>query len=113
MATYCYTVPGGITVERDFAMGSAPPTIVLDDGVVAERDFGAEHSPRNAGGNAWPIECVASGVNANQADDLREYFREKGFRCEVSKDGNPIYENANHRRKALKLRGFVDKASFC
>jgi len=113
MPTYCYSVPDGITVERDFKMGEAPPSIVLDDGLVAERDLRAEHLPRNASHPGWPLECIGSGVNAAQAGELRKFFKDSKFDCEVSMDGNPIYRDPQHRKRALKLRGFFDKASYC
>ena len=60
----------------------------------------------------WPLECYASGVAPDQAGELRDYLAKKGVPTEVSADGNPIYRDAAHRRKALKARGLHDKASF-
>ncbi len=94
-------------------MGQAPQWVTLEDGSVATRDFTAE---RGGGLNhtaGWPIECIGSGVNAEQAGELRDHFKKHGVDCEVSRDGNPIYRDANHRRKCLKLRGFSDKAAYC
>lgn len=62
--------------------------------------------------SGWPMECYASGVHPSQANDLRKYFRDHGCPTEVTKDGNPIYRSAAHRKKALKLRGFGDKSSY-
>jgi len=111
--TYCYTVPGGITVDRDFERGEAPPTVVLDDGLVAERDFQAEHSPRRRSGDAaWPIECIGSGVNASQAGELREFLKRKGVPTEVTRDGNPVYRDMHHRRRALAARDLHSRNEF-
>lgn len=112
MAVYCYSADGR-TVERVFRMGEAPETVRLDDGTVASRDYRAERIgvPSRTG---WPIECIASGVNASQAGELRKFFREHGCSdVQVSRDGNPIYENASQRKRALKARGFYDRNSFC
>jgi hypothetical protein len=57
--------------------------------------------------------CVASGVQASQAGELREFFQKHGEPTEVTGDGDPVYRDANHRRRALKLRGFTDKSAFC
>lgn len=111
MPYYCYSTDTEI-VERFFRMGEAPASILLDCGCVAHRDFSAEHRPRRAGAG-WPMECIASGVNAAQAGELREFFAKSGIPTEVSADGNPIYRSPEHRRKALKLRGFVDRSSYC
>ena len=112
MPLYCFSTDDGRIEERFFPMAEVPRSVVLDDGAIAERDFAAEHRPRLAGAG-WPMECIASGVNAAQADELREVFRRGGVPTEVSADGNPIYTSANHRKRALKLRGFYDKASYC
>lgn len=93
-------------------MGKAPQSISLPGGEIAKRDFGAEHNSRPAGGG-WPLECVASGVSANQAGELRDFLRSRGCPTEVTPMGNPVYRDANHRKRALKLRGLHDNDSFC
>lgn len=108
--TYCYKTSDGEIHERPFARGEAPETIRID-GKVARRDYRSERIgvPSTAG---WPMApCVASGVNAGQAEELREYFKKNGCPTEVSPDGDPIYRDKAHRVKALKLRGFCDRAS--
>lgn len=62
--------------------------------------------------SGWPMECVASGVAPEQAQELRDHFRKCGVPTEVTADGNPVYRNAAHRKKALKCRGFHDRASY-
>ena len=112
MMVYCYSTDCR-TVERVFRMGEAPATVRLDDGTVASRDYRAERIgvPARSG---WPIECLASGVNVSQADELRKFFREHGCSdVRVSADGNPVYESASQRKRALKARGLVDRNSYC
>jgi len=94
-------------------MGQAPETIVLDDGSEILRDRRAEWTGSRPAGGGWPIECYASGVNANQAQELRDFFKTHGCPTEVTANGDPVYRDANHRKRALKLRGFCDKASYC
>jgi len=110
MPMYCYKDQYGNTMEQMFPMGEAPEIITIDERFY-ERDYSAEHHavPATTG---WPIECYASGVNAADADKLRKHFKEIGVPTEVSKDGNPIYRDARHRRKALKARGFMDKSAY-
>jgi hypothetical protein len=31
----------------------------------------------------------------------------------VNKNGDPVYRDAAHRRKALRVRGMIDKQSYC
>ena len=61
----------------------------------------------------WPFACVASGVHASQAGELRDFLQKSGVPTEVTVDGDPIYRNASHRKNALKVRGLVDRSSFC
>jgi hypothetical protein len=112
--TYCYETEDGEIVDRVFSMGKAPERITLDDGRGATRSFQAEHAgSRPAGGECWPMApCVASGVNAEQAGELRKHLADRGCRTEVTANGDPIYTSAAHRKRALKIRGFFDKASY-
>ena len=88
--------------------------VISADVTVFDRDFVAERVGGQRPGNAgWPIECVSSGVNAEQAPELRKFFKDRNFNCEVTCNGDPVYTSPTHRRKALKLRGFRDNAGFC
>ena len=89
-------------------MGKAPATIC---GGKFQRDFQAEHVgvPSKAG---WPITCFASGVNADQAGELRDCLKDAGVDTEVTSQGDPVYTSHLHRKRALKARGLHDNASF-
>jgi len=111
MAIYCFTTDDGATAERQFPMGKAPKSILID-GHHAFRDFQAENSPKVAG-RGWPMEpCVASGVNAAQAGELRKFFKDQGVPTDVTTDGDPVYTSPGHRKQALKLRGIHDKSGY-
>jgi len=111
MPTYCFRTDDGEIVERPFRMGESPRRIRLDDGRVATRDIQAEHLPRRAGGG-WPIVCYASGVHPDQAQDLRDHFRKHGLNVTVTDGGDPVYENAQQRKRALRCRGLHDRAGY-
>jgi len=110
MPIYCYTSETGETIEEIFPMGGAPEAVTLQ-AQVYERDFAAERSSRPAN-SGWPMTCYASGVQAGQAGELREFFKEKGIRCEVTKGGDPVYTSKAHRTKCLRARNFHDRNSF-
>jgi hypothetical protein len=124
MPIYCFTnEETGETVEELFPMGECPeeiqrPVHRADDGptfvAMFKRNMGAEGPGRGFGPDnpGWPIECIASGVNANQADELRTFYKERGIDCEVTRHGNPVYRDELHKRKCLKARGFRDNNSF-
>jgi len=113
MPIYCFTDSSGETHERIFRMGEAPAQIDLEND-VATRDHAAEWAggQQSGGKGEWPIVCYASGVNAAQAPELRKFFKDRKFDCEVTNDGDPVYRNPQHRTKALKLRGLHDESSF-
>ena len=103
-------------------MGEAPEVLHYGDGTDAIRDYQAESvigfvsgtdNPVVPKRKNWPMECVASGVHASQAQDLRDHFRKHNLTVEVKPNGNPVYEDSAQRKKALKCRGFFDKASYC
>lgn len=111
MPVYCFTnARTGDTICRVYPMGSAPSRI-LEAGRVYERDYRAENAsvPATKG---WPLECVASGVHPSQAQELRDFYKSRGVPTEVTPDGNPVYRDARHRRRALKARGFRDRSSY-
>lgn len=114
MPTYCYRSRDRrrTLITRVFPVSERPETIKVK-GRIFDRSRADEWEgvsvPATSG---WPMECVASGVHPSQAGELRKYFADHGCPTEVTADGNPVYRSAAHRRKALKLRGFKDKASY-
>jgi hypothetical protein len=122
MPTYCFRHPEDGILERDFPMGEAPKFLRFEDGSIAPRDYSAENvsgivkgtnNPVRPRRKTWPMSpCYASGVHASQAGELRKHLADRGCPTEVSSDGDPIYISAAHRKKALKIRGMHDKASF-
>lgn len=112
MPTYCYqSDKTGQIIEMVFPVGQAPKEIKVPCGGSARRSYAAENKgiPTSKG---WPLECVASGVNANQSGELRSFLQSRGVPTDVSRDGNPIYRDAVHRKKALKARGLFDKSAY-
>lgn len=124
IVTYCYRLPDGEIVERAYKMGAAPRKVGIKGKGVAVRDFQAEGATgqmigtdnptriAKSPGRPWPMTCVASGVHASQAQELRDHLAGCGVATEINSEGDPVYTSAAHRRKALKARGFHDRASF-
>ena len=111
MPIYCYENKGGDVIEKVYLVNQERPKGFMLNGYWYTRSFQAENvgTPSAVG---WPIECLASGVHADQAGELREHFKKAGVPTEVSADGNPVYRNAKHQKKALKCRGMHNKASY-
>lgn len=111
MPIYCYQDEQGQIHDLSFPVGEAPKETTLDDGTSVKRNFAAE-AKNPPPGKGWPMECYASGVHPEQAGLLQEQLKDKGVPTDVSKDGNPIYRDARHRKRALKARGMFDRASY-
>lgn len=117
MPIYCWITENGETMERYFPMMEVPEFMVLPDKRIAHRDYRAERHVGNVAecserSRGWPMDpCVGSGVHASQGPELAKYLKERGCPTEVV-DGDPIYTSAVHRKKALKIRGQHDRASF-
>jgi len=111
MPVFCYETEDGAIHERIARVGKAPRRITVA-GKSARRALYAEIkcSPPVKG---WPLTCVGSGVHPDQAGELRDHLASHGVPTEVTPAGDPVYRNAMHRRKALKVRGMHDNASFC
>ncbi len=70
------------------------------------------HAPVARKSAKWPMDpCCASGVNPDQTGELRAFFEKHGETVDIV-DGDPVYESPGQRKRLLKLRGIVDKASF-
>lgn len=107
MPIYCYRTTDGEVSEKQFPLGGAPEKVRVGR-KVARRDYQAENTkvPVTRG---WPMEpCIGSGVNAAQAQELRDFFQKHNCPTEVV-DGDPVYRDKNHRDRALKLRGYHDR----
>jgi hypothetical protein len=127
--TYCYKTKSGERFERIYQPGKAPDEVNIGKNgysVRAYRDrqaevFGLVTSVRSGENttrlrrrnNPWPMDpCVGSGVGPHGAQDLRDHFATHDVPTEVSKDGEPIYTSAKHRKKALKCRGMYDRTAY-
>lgn len=129
MPIYCYQRDDGLIFEKNFTRGEAPESVPVIEAISGKitpafRDRQAEMSTQigivkgskssaHPKHGTWPMEpCTASGVHPNQAQDLRDHLKNHGCPTEITKDGDPIYESAAHRKKALKCRGMNDRNSF-
>jgi len=111
---YHYQAADGRVATHEQALSHpAPPPaeVVREDGTVARRLWGGAKPAATTAG--WPLTCYASGVNAADAQKLRDEFKRVGVPTEVTRDGDPVYMSPEHRRKALRARGMFDRSSYC
>lgn len=111
MPMYCYEDKFGQVFDLFFEAGKAPQTIRDPSHGLLRRNYSAESVgvPAKTG---WPLVCCASGVHPDQAPELRQLFKDVGVPTEVTNQGDVVYTDAAHRKKALKARGFVDKSAY-
>jgi len=112
--SHAYESPTGKIVWREPTRPLSegpPPREINVEGVIFKRSYRAEQAgvPATKG---WPIECVASGVHADDAQALRDEFDRVGVPTEVTADGDPVYRSPKHRREALKARGLFDRSAY-
>jgi hypothetical protein len=61
---------------------------------------------------SYPVICYASGVHPSRAEELSDYLETHGCPTKVTPGGDPVYTSAEHRRKALKIRGMYNRNPF-
>jgi len=78
-----------------------------------DRDFSAETKAiRTESCPGWPMSpCNSSGVQPEQAQELRDHFKRHGVPTEVTTQGDPVYRSPQHQKRALACRGMHNKAS--
>lgn len=109
MPIYCFKdEKSGQVVTKLFSMQEVPECVILDNGNNARRSIRDEHNGVRHAKN-WPLECEASGVSPEQAQELSKVLSDAGVPTEVNSEGNPIYRDARHRFNALRARGLHDK----
>lgn len=107
MPLYAYTTKAGVTVERFFAMGEAPPK-VRAQGKVAYRNYSAESKRGFLPGN-WPMVSNAVGVAPEQAKEAQEDSVRIGIPTEFTRDGDPVFTSPHHRKRYCEAYGFYDR----
>lgn len=116
MPTYCFgNKETGEMLEVVWSIGQMEAktdgTSYKDDnGVVWQRDFGAEQGAGSSFSQNWPMRSDACGVHPSDADKAGKASAEMGVPTRFdSKTGQAIFESRNHRAKYMKARGFYDR----
>lgn len=111
MARFLYDNPKtGLTEEAHFPCGLAPAEIALEDGTVCTRNLGAEIAGRGPDTpSCWPMKSTALAVHRTQAKQYAEFAAKHGVPTEFdTREGKPIFESREHRRRYCELVGAVD-----
>ena len=102
MPCYTYVTDDGEHIERVCSVREYQAEIVLEDGRVAKRNYKVDFSTLNRPSPAaWPMKpCISTGVNANQAQELRDFYKKNNLPIEVTKSGD-ISTSRNLRYNCL------------
>lgn len=111
MALYCYTVPGGPTIEELFDTGHAPRAITRGN-VTYYRDIDAEHGKKPTRFSGWPILSDALGVHPEQIPEAQRELQQHGIHAEFTPDGRMQIESRAHQKQILRATKFCDLAGY-
>jgi hypothetical protein len=82
------------------------------DGIVWERCIGCEHERVLPNSKGWPMTSESAGTHPSEIPNAMETARKKGVNLNYTSDGRAIFENAAHRRAALRALGMRDRHGF-
>jgi len=82
------------------------------DGETWCREFAPSSESQRRVSAQWPLESAAAGVLPSQIAEERAHLRKCGVNVEFTKSGKAIFTSHEHRRKALKAMGLLDKLSY-
>lgn len=108
MPMYCFTTKDGETVERHFPMAHIPKRVKVE-GRWATRNMPAEWRNRRDPGDGWPLHSDAMGVHVDQIPEAEAKSRTAGIPTHFDKYGRPILTCRSHRKRYMRLRGFLDR----
>lgn len=116
MPTYIYRRGNGEAVELSMSYAEKcrreKDGVIVHDGESLTRDITAEHIgtiPTSAG---WPIWSDAAAVHPSDVPQTKQMLSSHGVHVEFSSDGRPKFENAAHRRAALRRLGMHDRNGY-
>jgi len=85
---------------------------LLIDEVLWSRCIGCEHSGVNPNSAGWPMTSDSAGTHPDEVPKMMKEMRAKGVNLNYTRDGRAIFENAAHRRAAMKALGMRDRQGY-
>lgn len=85
---------------------------IIRDGVVFDRNKASEMGGGLSSNPKYPIQSDAAGVHPDQIPEMSEHMRKSGVNLNFTSDGRAIFENAAHRRSALRALGMHDRDGY-
>lgn len=116
MATYTYRCERcGEQTEREYRLGRQPARVrCASCGGRAVRDIVADLRQRHRRAvGIWPHASWAMAVHPSQVKEYAEFDRKNGVPTEYNERGEPVLRSMKHRRKYMRLHGYVDYSGWC
>lgn len=82
------------------------------DGVVWDRCIACEHERVKPNSKGWPMVSESAGTHPDEVPKMMEETRRRGVNLNYTSDGAAIFENAAHRRRAMRALGLRDRQGF-
>jgi hypothetical protein len=82
------------------------------EGVVWNRCIGCEHERVHGTSKGWPMTSESAGTHPSEVPKAMEEARKRGVNLNYTSDGRAIFENAAHRRAALKALNMKDRQGY-
>lgn len=82
------------------------------DGEIWRRCYECEQSKIKSFSKGWPMTSESAGTHPDEVPKMMEEMRSKGVNLNYTSDGAAIFENAAHRRAAMKALGMRDRQGY-
>lgn len=117
MPRYTFMADDGDCFDQFYvSAANAPDEIVQNNKTyIRQLNFGSYvqvKNGRDAGGkpcSTWPMESEALGVAPQDAPRAMAEDRRLGVPTDYSREGNPIFNSAKHRKQWCKAHGYHDR----
>ena len=95
---------GTLSFVIDCPIGDATSQVVFD------RDYSKAAAAVIGIGAGWPIVSDALGIHPDEVARIGRELHEHGVTTQFTSEGQPIFENREHRRRYMKQVGAFDRS---
>jgi hypothetical protein len=85
---------------------------LMNDGMELTRDVAADHAMSPSTSAGWPMYSDAAAVHPDIVPQVKSDLYSKGVSVDFDRNGRPKFDNAAHRRAALRAMGMHDRRGY-
>jgi hypothetical protein len=97
------------TVQKYYSMKDDIPREIEHEGATYFRDIGADHSKVRHYPGCWPQVSTAFGIPPEDIAKAKDAAKRDGFDIDFTPEGNAIFRDRAHRKRACGLFGYYDR----